>query len=206
MPDLSSKEVRVKSTPVGMPKASDFETVSVKVPAPKDGEVVVRGNAFLGYVGEPASWYPQFVRTGDLGDLDADGYLQLHGRKKNLLISSFGRNISPEWVESELVAGPLLAQAIVVGDAQPFCAALILARRTDIRDQDIQLWIDSANRRLPDYARIRRWVRLTQPLAAIPGLLTENGRPRRALIQTHFACEIAALFAPTNSHICVNER
>ncbi len=168
----------------------------------ENGEVVVCGNNFLGYVGEPASWYPSAVHTGDLGNLDNDGFLHLHGRKKNLLISSFGRNISPEWVESELLAGALLAQAIVIGDAQPCCAALVFPRRAEVGDNDIQALIDTVNCRLPDYARIRRWSRMSQPLAAIPGLLTENGRPRRAAIHAHFAAEIASLFVLSHPPVC----
>lgn len=170
----------------------------------EEGEVVVSGNPFLGYVGEPASWYPKAINTGDLGYIDDAGFLHLHGRKKNLLISSFGRNISPEWVESELLAGPLIAQAIVVGDAQPYCAALIHARRPDIQDKDIQIWIDSINQRLPDYARVRYWARLEKSLAAVSGLLTENGRPRRVAIQAHFADEIASLFASSQQQVCIH--
>ena len=69
------------------------------------------------------------MATGDLGYIDYDGFVFIEGRLGNRLISSFGRNISPEWVESELLAGPLLAQAVVVGDAKPYCAALVHPRK-----------------------------------------------------------------------------
>jgi len=69
-----------------------------------DGEIHIIGNSFLGYLNDPASWHTKSVATGDLGYIDDDGFLQLQGRKKHLLISSYGRNINPEWVESEILA------------------------------------------------------------------------------------------------------
>jgi long-chain acyl-CoA synthetase len=80
------------------------------------GEIVVSGSEFLGYANQPDTWNAGPVRTGDLGHIDDDGFVVVSGRAKNQLITSFGRNISPEWPESELTAGPLLQQAVVVGD------------------------------------------------------------------------------------------
>jgi long-chain acyl-CoA synthetase len=159
------------------------------------GEIVVRGNAMLGYAGEPASWHQEGVRTGDLGYLDEDGYLIINGRSKNLLISSYGRNISPEWVESELMADPALADCVVFGDARPYCVALVSPRDPATSDASIQRVIDDSNARLPDYARVRQWHRLEQPLLLTGGLLTENGRPRRAAILAHFNAAIESLYA-----------
>jgi long-chain acyl-CoA synthetase len=158
------------------------------------GEVCVSGNAMLGYVNEPASWNQGLIRTGDLGHLDEAGFLHIDGRKKNLLISSFGRNISPEWVESELLANPALVEAVVVGDARPYCSALLTSRDPAMSESSLQPWIDQVNDKLPDYARIQRWRLLPGSLARQPGLLTENGRPRRAVINVVFAKEIEALY------------
>jgi long-chain acyl-CoA synthetase len=160
----------------------------------EDGEILVRGNAMLGYVGEPASWEGDTVRTGDLGFLDDDGYLFINGRRKNLLISSYGRNINPEWVESELLAQAPLAECVVFGDAQPYCVALLSPRNADTNDRTIQQAIDRCNSSLPDYARIRRWHRLEQPLSACGDLMTENGRPKRQAIMTHFQGAIESLY------------
>lgn len=162
----------------------------------KDGELFVSGNAMLGYVGELQSWYPQSIATGDLGHVDANGFVHISGRRKNLLISSYGRNIAPEWVESELLATPLFADAVVFGDAQPFCVALVSVRDPAVPDALIQSAIDAANARLPDYAHVLRWHRLPAPLATNPQLLTPNGRPRRAAIATQYARELAALYPP----------
>jgi long-subunit acyl-CoA synthetase (AMP-forming) len=163
------------------------------------GEIVVRGNAMLGYAGEPPSWHPEAVRTGDLGYFDADGYLFITGRSKNLLISSYGRNISPEWVESELQAESCLADCVVFGDARPYCVALLSPRDPAASDAMIQRAVDRCNARLPDYARVRQWHRLGQPLASAGDLLTENGRPKRPAILSQFSAVIESLYRPSTN-------
>ncbi|MBQ0720997.1 MAG: AMP-binding protein [Gammaproteobacteria bacterium] len=166
----------------------------------KEGEIQVSGSAFLGYVNDPASWQQSEVATGDLGHIDSDGFVFIEGRRGNRLISSFGRNISPEWVESELLAGPLLAQAVVIGDAQPYCAALIYPRKPQTSADEIEQWIASVNQQLPDYARIQRWHRLQYALSSDSQLLTANGRPRRQAIQGLLATEINALYESQQEH------
>jgi long-chain acyl-CoA synthetase len=159
-----------------------------------DGEVVIGGNTFLGYVGDPKSWERKIVRTGDIGKLDPAGYLHLLGRKKNIMISSLGRNISPEWVESELLLHAEIGQCVVFGDARPYCTALIAAADQAITDSNLQRLIDTVNTQLPDYAQIRRWHRLARVLGPADGFYTENGRPRRAAIEKDFAPVIDALY------------
>jgi long-subunit acyl-CoA synthetase (AMP-forming) len=160
----------------------------------EEGEIVVTGNAMLGYVGEPESWHPQRIHTGDLGHVDNEGFVYIDGRSKNLLINSFGRNISPEWVESEVLAHAGLADCVVLGDAKPYCVALLSARDNTMTNAAIQAWIDQCNIRLPDYARIIRWHRLAQPLVHCDGLLTDNGRPRREVIMDRFYTEIEDMY------------
>jgi long-chain acyl-CoA synthetase len=160
----------------------------------RDGEVMIHGNTFQGYLDDQTSWHQESVATGDLGHFDEQGFLHITGRRKNILISSFGRNISPEWVEVELLANPILRQCFVFGDARPWCVAVIAPADPDCPNVDIQAWIDQANKRLPDYAQIRAWHRLDSPLTAAQGFLTDNRRPRRALIGQHFKHEIDSLF------------
>lgn len=159
-----------------------------------DGEVMVSGNTMLGYVNEPDSWNQNEIRTGDLGHLDEDGFLYIDGRKKNLLISSYGRNISPEWVESELLANPLLLEAILVGDAKPYCSALLSPRLSTTSDAEIQAHVDQVNSCLPDYARVIEWHRLPKSLHGQNKFMTDNGRPRRESINKSFRDEIDALY------------
>ncbi len=167
--------------------------VSVSV---EDGEIVVEGTTFLGYTNDPESWAQRRVHTGDLGFIDRAGFVHIDGRCKNLLISSYGRNISPEWVESELLASPLLRQAVVIGDARPFCAALLWPHDASTPDEEIDSWLAVMNQRLPDYARIESWIRLFEPLSASNGLATENGKPKRDAIETRYLSEIESIYTP----------
>ncbi|WP_461480903.1 AMP-binding protein [Porticoccus sp.] len=159
-----------------------------------DAEVVVTGNPMLGYVNDPASWGNQAIYTGDLGYLDERGFLHINGRRKNLIISSYGRNINPEWIESEFLDNPMFCEFVVFGEARPHCVALLTARQSNISTAQIQQAIDEINQRLPDYARIGNWLRFPAPLTTNPSLITDNGRPRRAAIADYYAALIAGLY------------
>lgn len=162
--------------------------------AVRDGEVVVRGPRYLGYLNDPdSSGEGEWLATGDLGEFDSEGFLHITGRKKNLLISSFGRNISPEWIESEILLEPQVMQCVVLGDARPHCCALIFARPGSEPGQ-LDRWLKSVNERLPDYAQVRSWAPLPAPLTFADGLLTANGRPRRDAIAAHYAESIENLY------------
>jgi long-subunit acyl-CoA synthetase (AMP-forming) len=163
----------------------------------QDGELVVCGNSFLGYLNAPQTWGVEKIYTGDLGSVTEDGFVKVSGRSKNLLVSSFGRNISPEWVESELLATGVFEQVIVLGDDRPFCCALIVPAPNSLGDAALQRAIDAVNRTLPDYARVAVWLRLQQPFSVAQGTLTENGRLRRVTICQHYAKEIEELYVST---------
>jgi long-subunit acyl-CoA synthetase (AMP-forming) len=155
------------------------------------GEIHVAGAAVSGYVG--GSHVPQRLATGDLGHLDADGFLHVSGRAKNLFITSFGRNVSPEWVESELTEESAIAQAAVYGESRPWNTAVIVAAGSCTRAQ-VQAAVDNANRRLPDYARVGDWILADEPFTPANGLATLNGRTRRAAIWTHYRWQLDALY------------
>jgi len=144
-----------------------------------DGEIVVGPHPYLGYAGGAAHSGP--VRTGDLGRLDPDGFLHIQGRRANTIINAFGRNIAPEWVESELLAQPEIRQAVVFGEAQAELGALIVPLSPDLADDALARAVERANQNLPAYAQVRRW-RVRPPLDPAAGELTGNGRPRRAVI------------------------
>ncbi|MFC4654236.1 AMP-binding protein [Rheinheimera marina] len=158
----------------------------------EDGELVVQ-TPFLGYLGEPGSASDE-VRTGDLASWGPNGELLITGRKKNLLINSFGRNISPEWVETALTSTGAVMQAILLGDGQPACVALLFAR-PEVSDQQLAAVVDSVNAQLPDYARIARYSRLSQPFSVAEGSLTDNGRLRRQAIQQLYSQHIDQLYS-----------
>ncbi|KEQ18508.1 AMP-binding protein [Endozoicomonas numazuensis] len=137
-------------------------------------EVVVKGSCFLGYLGQPEN-LNEAVFTGDTGYIDASGFLHITGRRKNLLISSFGRNISPEWPESELMQTGLFSHCLVAGDSRPFCTALVRLL-PGVTDEQVISALSIANRQLPDYAQIKGWTLMAEPQA---DQWTANGRPRR---------------------------
>ena len=157
-----------------------------------DGELVVN-TPFLGYLGQNGSASNK-VYTGDLAEFTSQGELRILGRRKNLLINSFGRNISPEWVESALTDSGCISQAMVLGDDQPFCAALVFAHPT-ISDATLAECIFRVNQNLPDYARVLRFQRIEQPFCAADGTLTDNGRLRRDVISQQYSPLISALFS-----------
>lgn len=158
-----------------------------------DGEVCVHGVKAVGYLGgAPLPEGP--VRTGDLGHIDADGFLYITGRCKNLFITAFGRNVSPEWVESELLAHPAIAQAVVWGEGRADNVAVMVPRRPDIDDVQLAEAIAQVNASLPDYAQVSRIVRATVPFTTAEGLLTANGRPRRDAILARYESQIEACY------------
>ncbi len=138
----------------------------------ENGEIVIRNTGFLGYVGEPA---PEYIHTGDLGEMDANGFINITGRKKNVLITSYGRNIAPEWVESELLAQPEIAQAVVYGDGDSSLSAFIVPSSPQANIID---GVNRANARLPEYAHIK-YFNPVPPFSPDDGTLTGTGRPRR---------------------------
>lgn len=154
-----------------------------------DGEILVGGNAFLGYLGAPGNPDP-VIATGDLGRFDGEGYLVIEGRKKNVVVTAFGRNVSPEWPEAELTAQPAILQAAVFGEARANCSAVLVAADPRLPDAALQAAVDTANRGLPDYARIGAWVRAPEPFSTTNGLATANGRPRRDAVWDRFAARL----------------
>lgn len=140
-----------------------------------DGEIQIKNPGFLGYVGEAAT---DIFNSGDLGNIDEEGFLSVTGRRKNVLITSYGRNISPEWVEAALQVQTEIAQVIVYGDAQPHLGALIVPSHANA---DIQSAVTRANSSLPDYAQIKDF-QIISPFTVADGTLTGTGRPRREQI------------------------
>lgn len=166
----------------------------VRLQVDADGQIRVQAPAFAGYLGAAAP-DARDLATGDLGRIDADGFVCVEGRAKNVLITSLGRNISPEWVEGELQASPAVAQACVAGDGQPSLVALLVPRDASVTDAAIAAAVGKANAALPEYARVRHYVVLREPFSRANGLLTGNGRPRRERIHARYTALIDQLYA-----------
>ncbi len=166
----------------------------VEIRLAEDGEVLIRGNRFIGYLGEEIEEdAPEWWSSGDLGHLDEAGYLQLHGRRRHVFITSFGRNVSPEWVERELVLEPVLRQAAVFGEARPWNCAVILPAPGADREA-VEAALQRVNLLLPDYARVTRWLAADEPFGLINGQLSASGRLRREAILQHYRERLDALY------------
>jgi len=157
-----------------------------------DGEILIAGSLFQGYVGAaeaPDGYWP----SGDLGYLDADGFLHLTGRKKHIFITAFGRNVAPEWVERELTVQPAIAQAAVFGEARPFNVAVVVPGAGATR-AGLEAALRAANRALPDYARVGAWLAAAAPFSPANGQLTGTGRLRRSAILAVYGARLERLY------------
>ncbi|EGX58050.1 long-chain-fatty-acid-CoA ligase [Streptomyces zinciresistens K42] len=187
-----------------------------------DGEILVRGpSVFQGYVNDDAATraalYGGWLATGDLGRLDSDGYLTITGRKKDVIITSSGKSVSPALLEQRLRQHPLVHQAVVVGDNQPCIGALItldpdflafwresLAVRSDTRmreareenalREEIARAVAAANSAVSRAESIRVFRVLPDPFDVARGLLTPSMKLRRDAIVQHYAAQIEAMY------------
>lgn len=172
----------------------------------EDGEILVRGpHVFLGYLKRPdataETLQDGWLHSGDLGHFDQDGYLYITGRKKDLLITSGGKNISPANIEAALMSTPLIEHAIICGDGRHFLSALLtlkadalqaFASEHDLsgshlqRDPQVlaavQKCVDEVNSHHARVAAIRKFTILEQPLSVATGELTATMKIKRAAV------------------------
>jgi len=174
-------EVRIGS--VGRPLPGI--TVSIA----DDGEILLYGDGiFLGYLGGDDCRASCTWPTGDLGHVDEDGYVYVTGRKKHIFITAHGRNVSPEWVERELLAQPAIGQAAVFGEGMVGNVALLVPVPGADREA-VANAVRETNRTLPDYARVSRHV-IAEPFTLCNGQLTGTGRVRRDAIAASYAHQL----------------
>jgi long-subunit acyl-CoA synthetase (AMP-forming) len=166
-----------------------------------DGEILARGAVLEGYVGGAAArTMDGYWPTGDIGHLDDDGYLHLDGRKKNMFITAFGRNVAPEWIECELAARPAIAQAAVFGEARPWNAAVLVPRNAAFTGA-VEADLRKVNDSLPDYARVGRWIVADEAFSPQNGMATPNGRLRRDAILARYRTRLERLYEGEAVHV-----
>ena len=210
-----TKHLRVGS--VGRP----IPGTSVKIA--EDGEVLIKGAIVMrGYwqndkANEEVFTSDRWFRSGDLGKLDDQGYLYIVGRKKELIVTAGGKNVAPAVLEDRLRAHPLVSQCIVLGDNQPFIAALITIDQDMLKgwvatnkkegasmqdlanDPDlitvIQTAVDEANKAVSKAESIRKFTILPTDFTIAGGHLTAKLSLKRHVINQEFASQIAQLFA-----------
>ena len=164
------------------------------------GEIEARGSNMQSYLGETEvqnDWYA----TGDLGHMDEDGFLFITGRKKNVFITSFGRNVNPEWVESSLTQQVAVSQALAYGESRDHNLALIWLRFPQNADE-LELIINKANKGLPDYAQVHAYIVMEEELAE--SMMTSNGRIKRGLVTKLYENKIESHFK--NQQALVKEK
>ena len=182
----------------------------VEVKIADDGEVLTRGDHVMqGYWNNQAATAEiirdGWLHTGDLGRLDEDGFLYITGRKRDLIVTATGMNISPGYLEALLVAEPTIAQAMILGDNRRFLAALIVPdheyvnQHEDVHSEEqlYQLIEQRIYERLATRAKYEQVVKfrlLDHPFSMERGEVTAKRSLRRDVIEDHYADEIAELY------------
>jgi long-chain acyl-CoA synthetase len=194
----------------------------VEVRVAPDGELLIRGpNVFVGYYGDERATAEAigdgWLRTGDLGAVDADGFVKITGRKKDLIITSSGKNISPTNIEELLRETQWISQAIVVGDNRPYLVGLLtidpgdlvklaekvgapqsdlgtLAHHPGVR-AEIQACVDEANKRVARIEQVKRFAILDRDLTQTAGELTPTMKIKRAVVTERYAQLIEELYS-----------
>jgi long-chain acyl-CoA synthetase len=190
----------------------------------EDGEILIKGpNVFAGYwqnKGATAETLDDdgWLSTGDLGDLDSEGFLRVTGRKKDLIVTAGGKNVAPAVLEDRLRAHPLISECLVVGDGRPYIACLVTldpealehwkqqhgkpagATVADLASDpdliaEIQAAVDDANKAVSRAESIRRFRVLTVDFTEDSGHLTPSMKVRRAAVVKDFAADIDALYS-----------
>ncbi len=213
---------------VNLPGATRIGTVGRPLPGitvriADDGEILIRGDVvFQGYWNNPEAtaevltpdgWF----HSGDLGELDDEGYLRITGRKKEIIVTAGGKNVAPAVLEDRVRAHPLVSQCMVVGDRRPFVAALVtideealptwlrahgraedtpvarLCEDPELR-AEIQSAIDEANRAVSRPEQIKRFRILPRDLSEANGELTPSLKIKRGVVAKAYAAEIAAIY------------
>jgi long-chain acyl-CoA synthetase len=201
---------------VNRPSRFRFGTVGpalhgVELRIAEDGEVLIRSDTiFAGYYKDEAATDEVltddgWLRSGDVGELDADGFLKITDRKKDLIVTAGGKNVSPQNLENALKTSKYVSQALVVGDRKPYVAALIT-----LDDREIEGWqelggrdvndlvqgiVDDVNADLSRFEQIKRFTILPRDFSAEQGEVTPTLKLKRRVCQEHFAREVEALYS-----------
>ncbi|HZD86761.1 MAG TPA: long-chain fatty acid--CoA ligase [Gaiellaceae bacterium] len=199
------------STTVNDPDDFRLGTVGRAVPGTEiriadDGEILVRSDTvFTGYYKDPEATAAAFTedgwfRTGDVGEIDADGFLRITDRKKDLIVTAGGKNIAPQNLENALKSSRFVSQAIVVGDRRPYVAALLTLDEAEVaasgREPEAVAGevVDAVNRDRARTEQIKRFAVLPRDFSLESGEVTPTLKLRRRVVEQHFASEIEALY------------
>lgn len=222
------------TAPISVNRPSNFKIGKVGPPLPgmsvriaADGEIQAKGiDLFAGYWNNPeataAAFDGEWFKTGDIGEFDEDGYLSITGRKKEMIITAAGKNVSPAALEDPIRANPIIGQVVVVGEQRPFISALITLDEEMLPAwlknngengsmtleeaminpkviAEVQRAVDAANSTVSRAESIRKFVFLPNDLTEASGHLTPKLSIKRNIIMEDFASVIDEMYsaAPT---------
>jgi long-chain acyl-CoA synthetase len=200
---------------------------NLEVRIAEDGEILVRGpSVFKGYWKRPEETQNAFVdgwfKTGDIGNIDADGYLSVTDRKKDLIKTSGGKFIAPQPIENSLKLNPLVGTAAIVGDKRKFAAVILSPNFPQLEDwartnhipfasraelvahQKVQALyeqvVDGVNQNLARFEKLKRVMLVADEFSADNGALTPTLKLRRRVIEDRYRQQIDDLYAPAESN------
>jgi long-chain acyl-CoA synthetase len=186
-----------------------------------DGEILVRGpNVFQGYYKNEEATRETLVdgwlHTGDLGEIEPDGYIKITGRKKDIIITAGGKNITPANIEAEIKQHPLVSQCVLIGDRRPFLIALItldpeeavkfgaehglsddpeaLASSAEVR-RTLEEHIEKINQKFARVEQVKKFEVLPHDLSQEGGELTPTMKVKRAVVAKKYEPQIEALYS-----------
>jgi long-subunit acyl-CoA synthetase (AMP-forming) len=190
----------------------------------EDGEICMRGkHVFKGYLKDPESTANAldadgWLHSGDIGTIDAEGFLQITDRKKDILITAGGENIAPQVLEGHLKGIPVVAQAVVIGDRRKYLSALVTldpervkteaelagsparsvddAAKCDLFRRHLEKQIETVNEKLARVQTIKRFTIIAQEFTIDGGELTPTMKVKRKVVNEKYKIEIEALYPP----------
>jgi long-chain acyl-CoA synthetase len=188
-----------------------------------DGEILTRSpGVFLGYLKDPEATAqavdPEgWLHTGDVGRLDEDGFLRITDRKKDIIITAGGKNVSPSEIENRLKVSPYVREAMVIGDRRKHLVALVGIERDTVADwagrrgvafttysdlsrrpevcELVAGWVEEVNRELAQVETIKRFALIDRELDHEGGELTATQKVKRAALEREFAEVVEGLYA-----------
>jgi len=212
-------------TCINIPGQTRFGAVGKPLPGlevrlAEDGEILVRGRSlFKGYFKEPAATAETLIdgwlHSGDLGSFDADGFLNITGRKKEIIITAGGKNIAPRNIEAALKNHPFVEEAVVIGDRRKFLGALLTLQPTAgawLREKghpehqgpvhehpellaELERWVETVNRDFARVEHVRKFRVLPRSLTQEHGELTPTLKLKRRVIDSNWSAQIEGMFA-----------